>query len=64
MNAPAMTAESDLDLAGLAAPGRLARAARLYGVVLDGEGHPGGRRFLAELPEGAGVFQLLSLIPI
>jgi hypothetical protein len=58
MNAPAMTAESDLDLAGLAAAGRLARAARLYGVVLDGEGHPGGRRFLAELPEGAAVFQL------
>ena len=58
MNAPATTADTDLDLAGLAAPGRLARAARLYGVVLDGEGHPGGRRFLAELPEGAAVFQL------
>ena len=40
--------------------GRLARAARLYGVVLDSEGRPGGRRFLAELPEGAAVFALAA----
>ena len=52
MNAPATTADTDLDLGGLAAAGCLARAARLYGVVLDGEGHPGGRRFLAELEQG------------
>jgi NHLM bacteriocin system ABC transporter ATP-binding protein len=44
------------DLADFAQPRRLARAARLYGVVLDATGHPGPRHFLAELPEGAAVF--------
>ena len=60
MNAPAGAAGSDLDLADLAAPRRLARAARLYGVVVDSEGRPGARRFLAELPEGAAVFALAA----
>src|SRR5215468_3989559 len=46
------------DLADLAAPRRLARAARLYGVVLDASGHAGPRHFLAELAEGAAVFTL------
>ena len=58
MNLPLAPTAGSLDLAGLPAPGRLTRAARLYAVVLDGEGRPGGRRFLAELPEGAAVFAL------
>jgi NHLM bacteriocin system ABC transporter ATP-binding protein len=58
VNLPLGPTAGSLDLAGLPAPGRLTRAARLYAVVLDGEGQPGGRRFLAELPEGAAVFAL------
>src|SRR5215468_5213039 len=46
------------DLADLTSPRRLARAARLYGVVLDASGHAGPRHFLAELAEGAAVFAL------
>jgi NHLM bacteriocin system ABC transporter ATP-binding protein len=60
MNAPPGRTTGTLDLAGLAAPARLTRTARLYGVVVDGEGHPGARRFLAELPEGAAVFALAA----
>ena len=44
----------------LAAPARLARPARLYGVVVDGDGKPGQRRFLADLPAGAAVFALAA----
>ena len=45
MNAPISTSEpaGPFDLAGLAAPGRLARAARLYAIVLDGDGQSGPR---------------------
>ncbi len=48
------------DLAHLASPRRLARAARLYAVVLDRSGNPGARHFLAELPEGAAIFALAA----
>jgi NHLM bacteriocin system ABC transporter ATP-binding protein len=58
MNAPPTGALGTLDLADLAAPGRLTRATRLYGVVLDSAGRPGARRFLAELPQGAAVFAI------
>ena len=60
MNAPISTSEppDPFDLAGLGAPGRLARPARLYAIVLDRSGHPGPRQFLASLPEGAAVFAL------
>ena len=51
---------SSPDLADLPSPGRLARPARLYGVVLDKSGHPGARNFLANLPEGAAVFALAA----
>ena len=37
-----------------------ARAARLYGVVLDGAGNPGPRQFVANLAEGAVVFALAA----
>lgn len=62
MNAPASTSgpPGPFDLAALAAPGRLLRAARLYAVVLDGAGHPGPHQFLAGLPEGAAVFALAA----
>jgi NHLM bacteriocin system ABC transporter ATP-binding protein len=62
MNAPLPVGQppGPLDLAGLAAPGRLARAARLYGVVLDGAGNPGSRQFVANLDEGAAVFALAA----
>ena len=60
MNAPIPSSElpGPFDLAGLGTPGRLARAARLYAIVLDRSGHPGPRQFLASLPEGAAVFAL------
>ena len=63
MNAPAPVGqpEGPFDLAGLAGPpGRLVRAARLYGVVLDGAGNPGPRQFIATLSEGAAVFALAA----
>ena len=62
MNAPApmIAVGGPADLAGLASPHRLARAARLYAVVLDKSGHPGTRHFLANLPEGAAVFALAA----
>ena len=60
MNAPLGSAAGTLDLAGLAAPGRLTRATRLYAVVLDSAGHAGGHRFLADLPEGAAIFALAA----
>ncbi len=51
---------ASLDLARLPAPGRLARPARLYGVVVDAEGKAGQRRFLVDLPGGAAVFALAA----
>ena len=62
MNAPVATSEppGPLELGVLAAPGRLARAARLYAVVLDAAGNPGPHQFLASLPEGAAVFALTA----
>ena len=61
MNAPPTAAGTGtLVLADLAAPGRLTRATRLYGVVLDSEGRPGARRFLADLPRGAAVFAIAA----
>ncbi|CAN5866988.1 NHLP bacteriocin export ABC transporter permease/ATPase subunit [soil metagenome] len=59
MNAPLAAGNGAIDLAVLAAPGRLTRAVRLYAVVLDDAGNPGGRRFVAELPEGAAVFAMV-----
>ncbi|MBV8412993.1 MAG: NHLP bacteriocin export ABC transporter permease/ATPase subunit [Alphaproteobacteria bacterium] len=46
------------DLAHLGAPRRLARAARLYGLVLDHAGQAGAHIFLAELNEGSAVLPL------
>ncbi|MCA0303895.1 MAG: NHLP bacteriocin export ABC transporter permease/ATPase subunit [Proteobacteria bacterium] len=54
------TALAGLDLAALAAPGRLARPARLYALVLGPDGAPGRRCFVAELAEGAAVFALAA----
>ena len=51
---------ASIGLDGLAAPARLARPARLYGVVVDSEGKAGQRRFLADLPAGAAVFALTA----
>ena len=47
-----------MELAGLAAPGRLMRPSRLYAAVIDTHGASGPRHFLAELPAGAAVFAL------
>ncbi len=47
-------------LAGLAGPGRLLQASRLYAVVVDAHGASGPRHFLAELPAGAAVFSLAA----
>jgi len=63
MNAAAIladTAARSIDLADLAAPGRLRRPARLYAVLLGPDGAPGLRHFLAPLPEGAAVFTLTA----
>src|SRR4051812_39950960 len=49
-----------LELASLAAPGRLLRPARLYAIVVEGVADAGPRRFLAELPDGAAVFALAA----
>jgi NHLM bacteriocin system ABC transporter ATP-binding protein len=49
-----------VDLSHLPAPARLQRAARLYGVVLDGSNLPGARHFLAELPAGGAVFKMAA----
>ena len=56
--APIGTATLSIDLADLAAPGRLLRPARLYAVVRGPDGAPGPRHFLAPLPTGAAVFAL------
>lgn len=53
-------ANGSLDLSTLIAPGRIAKAARLYGVVLDPQGRPGRRYFIASLPAGAAVFPLAA----
>jgi NHLM bacteriocin system ABC transporter ATP-binding protein len=58
--APVDTAARSMDLADLAAPGRLLRPARLYAVVLGAAGAPGLRHFLAPLPKGAAVFALTA----
>ena len=50
----------EIDLAGLAKPGRLARPARLYAVVIDAEGAAGQLQFLIDLPEGAAIFALAA----
>lgn len=49
-----------IDLAGLTKPARLARPARLHGVVVDETGAAGQRHFLADLPAGTAVFSLAA----
>ena len=58
--APFEPEAGSLDLAALAGPGRIDRPGRLYGVVLDPQGQPGRRHYIASLPAGSAVFPLVA----
>jgi NHLM bacteriocin system ABC transporter ATP-binding protein len=55
-----MSARRAIELAALAAPGRLLRPARLYAVVVAADGTAGPRHFVAHLSAGTAVFALAA----